>query len=46
MNKMKAYFLLKGYTTNDDHEEDEYKEKEKTYEYERNCRRMDKRNEK
>ena len=29
MNKMKTYFLLKGYTTNDDHEEDEYKEKEK-----------------
>ena len=29
MNKMKSYFLLKGYTTNDDHEEDEYKEKEK-----------------
>ena len=27
MNKMKTYFLLKGYTTNDDHEEDEYKEK-------------------
>lgn len=29
MNKMKTYFLLKGYTTNDDHEEDKYKEKEK-----------------
>lgn len=32
MNKMKTYFLLKGYTTNGDHEEEHYnehKEKEK-----------------
>lgn len=29
MNKMKTYFLLKGYTTNEDCKEESYKEKEK-----------------
>ena len=29
MNKMKTYFLLKGYTTNEDCEEESHKEKEK-----------------
>ena len=27
MNKMKTYFLLKGHTTNEDHEKNEYDEK-------------------
>lgn len=27
MNKMKTYFLLKGYTTNEDHEKNEYDKK-------------------